>query len=57
MWPSQLDVRRLAPAHTNAIGLHLLALDADDRYARFGHAIRDEALLDWVRRIDSRRSQ
>ena len=52
MWPWQTSARPLYPAHASAIGLHLLTLDADDRYARFGHPIGDQALLEWVCRMN-----
>lgn len=48
--PIELGV--LDARHGSALGLHLLALNADDRYARFGHSLGDRAVLDWVRRID-----
>lgn len=54
MWPSTLKVHTLRPVHAHAIGLHLLALNADDRYNRFGVAISDAALRDWVQRLDWR---
>lgn len=52
MWPSNLEVSALLPVHRAALGLHLLALSADDRYARFGMALNDDAVLRWVAGID-----
>ncbi len=51
MWLSRLEISPLLPVHRGALGLHLLALSADDRYARFGVTLSDEALLRWVARI------
>lgn len=41
----------MLPAHRGALGLHLLALTPDDRHARFGVTMCDEAVLDWVARL------
>lgn len=38
----------MLPVHRGALGLHLLALSAEHRYARFGATLSDEALLRWV---------
>lgn len=51
MWPSTLEISPLLPAHRGALGLHLLALSRDDRHARFGMTLCDEAVLRWVARI------
>ena len=51
MWPSSLDISPLLPAHRGALGLHLLALPAEHRYARFGATMSDEAVLRWVARL------
>ena len=51
MWPSTLDISPLLPVHRAALGLHLLALPPDDRHARFGVTLGDEALLRWVSRL------
>lgn len=48
MWPSTLELLPLRVQHRAALGLHLLSLDMDDRYARFGMSLSDEALLHWV---------
>jgi GNAT superfamily N-acetyltransferase len=52
MWLSTLEAHPLRPAHAHAVGLHFMALTADDRYARFGSSMSDEALLQWVNRLD-----
>jgi GNAT superfamily N-acetyltransferase len=49
MWPLAIEFGILDARHARAVGLHLLALDEDDRYARFGHALADQAVLAWVR--------
>lgn len=47
-----LEVSPLLPSHRGAVGLHLLSLSPDDRYDRFGMAMKDEALLGWTSGID-----
>lgn len=42
-----LELGMLLPVHRAAIRLHLLSLSADDRHARFGHAMSDAALMLW----------
>jgi GNAT superfamily N-acetyltransferase len=42
-------------ANREAIARHLLALDADDRYRRFGQIVDDAVILRHVARIDFRR--
>lgn len=51
MWPSTLEISPLLPVHRGTLGQHLLALSRDDRYARFGLTLSDEALLRWLARI------
>lgn len=51
MWPSRLEISPLLPVHRGALGLHLLALPAEHRHARFGATLSDEALLLWVARL------
>jgi RimJ/RimL family protein N-acetyltransferase len=45
-------VHRLNPRHRDDIARHLLLLPADDRRLRFGQHIRDEAVREYVGRID-----
>lgn len=45
-WTPEFGVLR--PRHGPALARHLLALDADDRCARFGLAMSDAALRAWV---------
>ncbi|QTD44483.1 GNAT family N-acetyltransferase [Ottowia testudinis] len=42
----------LRAEHRQALGLHLLSLNADDRAARFGLALKDEAVLRWLAGVD-----
>lgn len=50
-----IEIAWLGHHHAAALGVHLLALNDDDRYARFGHRLNDAAVLRWVRRIDWQR--
>lgn len=45
-------VHRLNPRHRDDIARHLLLLPAEDRRLRFGQHIRDDAVRDYVERID-----
>src|SRR4029077_9366843 len=45
-------VHRLNPRHRDDIARHLLMLPAEDRRLRFGQHIRDEAVREYVDRID-----
>ena len=49
---SRAEPHRLHAAHACAVRRHLLALDQDDRVARFGLGMRDEALGRWCAGID-----
>lgn len=50
-------VHRLNPLHRPDIVRHLLGLPLEDRRLRFGHAIRDEAVREYVARIDFERDR
>lgn len=52
-----IAVHRLNPLHREDIARHLLLLPADDRRLRFGQHIRDEAVCDYVERIDFERDR
>lgn len=52
MSPLPIELGVLDARHAHALAVHLLALDADDRYARFGYCLPDAAIVAWVRRID-----
>lgn len=45
------DTGRLTPGHRAALQLHLLSLDADDRYHRFGMPLSDERLQAWAQAV------
>lgn len=65
MFPKQQDsrssvvvpIRSLAPRHRERIGAHLLALDAHDRYLRFGYAASDEQVRRYVGQLDFERDE
>jgi GNAT superfamily N-acetyltransferase len=48
---SSVLLAQLGPAHRNLIARHLLGLPAPDRRLRFGHAIGDASISDYVRTI------
>lgn len=50
-------VQRLNPRHREDIARHLLQLPAEDRRLRFGRAIRDDAIRDYVASIDFERDR
>lgn len=52
MWRWIRELVPLGRGHRAALQLHLLALDAADRYQRFGMHLEDEPLLAWTARID-----
>lgn len=47
-----VPIRSLGPGHRDRIGAHLLALDADDRYLRFGYSATDEQVQRYVDSLD-----
>lgn len=47
-----VPIRSLGPGHRERIAAHLLALDQDDRYLRFGYAAKDEQVLRYVAQLD-----
>jgi RimJ/RimL family protein N-acetyltransferase len=52
-----IAVLRLNPRHREDIAHHLLQLPAEDRRLRFGHQIRDDAVLAYVEGIDFARDR
>src|SRR6476620_10512063 len=50
--PVLVPIRSLGPAHRARIATHLLALDADDRYLRFGYTATDEQIGRYVEDLD-----
>lgn len=47
-----VPIRSLGPGHRNRIAAHLLALDAHDRYLRFGYAAGEEQVRRYVEHLD-----
>lgn len=50
--PWAAAIRRLGPRHAGRIAKHLKALDARDRYLRFGYAATDEQIQAYVDTLD-----
>lgn len=50
-------VQRLNPRHREDIARYLLRLPAEDRRLRFGRAVRDEAIREYVEGIDFERDR
>ena len=50
-----VPIRSLGPSHRERIAAHLLALDADDRYLRFGYPATDEQIRGYVDALDFER--
>ena len=46
--PVMVPIRSMGPGHGERIGKHLLGLEAQDRYLRFGYAASDEQVLRYV---------
>ena len=54
---SWVPIRSLAERHSDRILAHLLALDAHDRYLRFGYPAGDEQLARYVESLDFERDE
>lgn len=52
-----VPIRSIGPAQLEHIGAHLLALDPQDRYLRFGYAANDEQILRYVSQINFERDE
>jgi GNAT superfamily N-acetyltransferase len=50
-----VPIRSLGPSHRERIAVHLLALDLDDRYLRFGYLATDEHIQRYVDGLDFER--
>src|SRR4051812_14177726 len=50
-----VPIRSLGPGHRERIGAHLLALDGQDRYLRFGYPATDEQISRYVEGLDFER--
>ena len=55
--PLVVPIRSLGPAHRERIREHLLSLDAQDRYLRFGYAANDEQVGRYVDGLDFDRDE
>jgi RimJ/RimL family protein N-acetyltransferase len=53
--PVLVPIRSLGPGHRTRIAAHLKALDAEDRYLRFGFAANDEQIERYVQGLDFER--
>ena len=53
--PVIVPIRSLGPGHRDRIAAHLLALDGDDRYLRFGYLATDEHISRYVAGLDFER--
>jgi len=52
-----VPIRSLGAGHRKRIAAHLLALDAQDRYLRFGYAATDEQIQRYVDQLDFERDE
>lgn len=50
--PVIVPIRSLGPGHRDRIATHLLALDANDRYLRFGYSATDDQVQRYVGGLD-----
>ena len=57
MCPLIREISRLGAGHRQALQLHLLSLNAHDRYQRFGMHLDDARLLAWLRDTDWEQQQ
>lgn len=57
MSPWITEIGPLNAGHRQALQRHLMTLDRDDRYARFGRILCDDAVLAWVRDMDWNRTR
>lgn len=55
--PHLVPIRRVGPAHLDDIQAHLLALDPQDRYLRFGYAAGDEQICRYVNGLNFQRDE
>jgi RimJ/RimL family protein N-acetyltransferase len=55
--PSRVPIRALGPRCRDRIRRHLLALEAGDRYMRFGYAASDEQIERYVAQLDFDRDE
>jgi GNAT superfamily N-acetyltransferase len=55
--PVIVPIRSLGPGHRDRIAAHLLALEEQDRYLRFGYAANDEQIRRYVDQLDFDRDE
>ena len=55
--PVIVPIRSIGPSHGERIAAHLLALDAQDRYLRFGYAASDEQVRRYVSGLNFERDE
>lgn len=55
--PVMVPIRSIGPRHRERIAMHLLALDAPDRYLRFGYAANDEQIHRYVDGLNFERDE
>ena len=55
--PVIVPIRSLGPGHRDRISTHLMALDRDDRYLRFGYIATDEQIARYVCCLDFDRDE
>lgn len=55
--PVIVPIRSLGPGHRDRIAAHLLALDEQDRFLRFGYAANDEQIRRYVEQLDFDRDE
>lgn len=55
--PVIVPIRSLGPGHRDRISTHLMALDRDDRYLRFGYIATDEQIARYVCSLDFDRDE
>ena len=53
--PVMVPIRALGPGHRERIALHLLALEPNDRYLRFGYAANEEQIRRYADSLDFER--
>ena len=54
---AQVPIRSIGPSERDRVAIHLLALDAGDRYLRFGYAATDEQIRRYVTGLDFERDE
>ncbi|MBA3592602.1 MAG: GNAT family N-acetyltransferase [Pseudomonadota bacterium] len=55
--PVMVPIRSIGPSHSERIEKHLLALDAHDRYLRFGYAASDEQIRRYSASLNYQRDE